>query len=85
MPLSAYIGYVSSSSAWQVHHRQHPDRDELADLHERLVYAGLCILIAHLLLFSDGLPVPWVLLVVSRGMMLPLNGANEKKNTHYTE
>lgn len=36
MPLSAYIGYVSSSSAWQLHHRQHPDRDELDELHGRL-------------------------------------------------
>lgn len=35
-PLSAYIGYLSTSSAWQLHHKLHPDTDELKELHTKL-------------------------------------------------
>ena len=46
MPVSAYIGYLSTWSAWQKYKHVHKDTEELEELHKKLVHCNLFI--AHL-------------------------------------
>ena len=50
MPVSAYIGYLSTWSAWQKYKDVHKDTKELEELHKKLVH---CILFIAQLVITE--------------------------------